>query len=76
MHGHVFQCFNKTDSSNQFTRTVEALGEYISTNMKNLGDMTSLTEDLKLPTIPEPGEPASGASKFKKKSGEHKSRAT
>ena len=66
MHGHVFQCFNESDSSNQFTRTVEALGEYISTNLKNSGDMTSLTEDLKLPIIPEPGEPASNTSEFKK----------
>jgi hypothetical protein len=67
MHGHVFQCFNESDASNQFTRTVEALGEYIARTMKNSGDMTSLTEDLKLPTIPEPGEPSSDTtSEFKK----------
>ena len=49
MHGHVFQCFNESDSSNQFTRTVEALGEYISTNLNNPGDMTSLA-DLQRPS--------------------------
>ena len=67
MHGHVFQCFNESDTSNQFTRTVEALGEYIAKTIKNSGDMTSLTEDLVLPTIPEPGEPSSDStSEFKK----------
>ena len=66
MHGHVFQCFNESNSSNQFTRTVKALGEYISTNLKNPGDMTSLAEELTLPTIPEPGEPEPLASEFKK----------
>jgi hypothetical protein len=66
MHGHVFQCFTEGNSSNQFTRTVEALGEYVSTNMKNSGNMLSLTEDLVLPTIPEPGEPSTDTSEFKK----------
>ena len=66
MHGHVFQCFNESNSSNQFTRTVEALGEYVPTNLKNSGNMTSLMEGLILPIIPEPGKPAVDASKFRK----------
>ena len=68
MHGHVFHRFSESDSSNQFSKTVEALGEYIAKTMKNSGDMTALTEDLTLPTIPEPGEPTTGdTSEFKKK---------
>jgi hypothetical protein len=54
MHGHVFQCFNECDNKKQFSKTVEAVGEYIAKKLKYPGDMDSLTKDLTLPTIPEP----------------------
>ena len=54
MNGHVFQCFNENGISNQFTKTVEALAEYIAKHLKFPGDMTSLTEDLVQPTLTAP----------------------
>jgi hypothetical protein len=76
MHGHVFQCFNESDASNQFTRSVEALGEYIAKTMKNSGDLTSLTKDLILPMIPEPGKPSSEPGKPSSEPGEPSSDST
>jgi hypothetical protein len=38
------------------SKTVEAVGEYISKKLKYPGHMDSLTKDLTLPTIPEPEE--------------------
>jgi hypothetical protein len=54
MNGHVFQCFNETNISNQFAKTVEVLAEYIAKHIKFPGDMSSLTEDLTLPTLTAP----------------------
>ena len=56
MNGHVFQCFNECDNKKQFSKTVEAVGEYIAKKLKYPGNMDSLTNDLTLPTIPEPEE--------------------
>jgi len=56
MNGHVFQCFNECNDKKQFSKTVEAVGEYIAKKLKDPGDMDSLTKDLTLPTIPEPEE--------------------
>jgi hypothetical protein len=54
MNGHVFQCFNETNISNQFAKTVEVLAEYIAKHIKYPGDMASLTDDLTLPTLTAP----------------------
>ena len=56
MNGNVFQCFNENDNKNQFSKTVEALGEYIAKNMKYAGDMMPLTKELEQPVITEPEE--------------------
>jgi len=43
----VFQVFHESNNWNQFTKTVEALGEYSAKNMKYAGeDMMPLTRDL------------------------------
>ena len=55
-NGHVFQRFNESDNKKQFSKMVEAVGEYIAKKLKYPGDMDSLTKDLVLPTIPEPEE--------------------
>ena len=66
MNGHVFQCFNECADQNQFTRSVEALGEYIAKHVRYPGDMMSLTKELTEPTIPEPADLVEGkASLFK-----------
>jgi hypothetical protein len=41
MNGHVFQCFNECEDKKQFSKTVEALGEYIAKRLKYPGDMAS-----------------------------------
>jgi hypothetical protein len=46
MNGHVFQCFNKCEDKKLFSKTVEALGEYIAKKLKYPGDMVSLTKDF------------------------------
>jgi hypothetical protein len=56
MNGHVFQCFNECNDKKLFSKTVEAVGEYIAKKLKYPGNMDSLTNDLTLPTIPEPEE--------------------
>jgi hypothetical protein len=54
MRGHVFECFSEGTKQGQFTKIVEALGEYIAKNVKNPGDMMPLTEKLVAPTIVRP----------------------
>ena len=54
MNGHVFQVFYECNDKRQFTRTIEALEEYFAKNLKHAGDMTTLTRELKNPTIEEP----------------------
>ena len=56
MNGHVFQCFNECEDKKQFSKTVEALGEYIAKKLKYPGDMASLTKDFVRPEIPKPTE--------------------
>ena len=56
MNGHVFQCFNKCEDKKHFSKTVEALGEYIARKLKYPGDMVSLTKDFVKPEIPKPTE--------------------
>jgi len=56
MNGHVFQCFNKCKDKKHFSKTVEALGEYIAKKLKYPGDMVSLTKDFVKPEIPKPTE--------------------
>ena len=56
MNGHVFQCFNECEDKQQFSKTVEALGEYIAKKLKYPGDMASLTKDFVRPEIPKPTE--------------------
>jgi hypothetical protein len=54
MNGHVFQCFNETNISNKFAKTVEVLAKYIAKHIKFPDDMASLTEDLTLLTLTAP----------------------
>jgi hypothetical protein len=56
MNGHVFQCFNKCEDKKHFSKTVEALGEYIAMKLKYPGNMVSLTKDFVKPKIPKPTE--------------------
>jgi hypothetical protein len=56
MNGHVFQCFNKCEDKKQFSKTVEALGEYIAKKLKYPGNMASLTKDFVRPEFPKPTE--------------------
>ena len=56
MNGHVFQCFDECSAKNEFVRTVQALGEYVVKNLKQPGDMVSLTKSLTLPTIEVPAD--------------------
>ena len=54
MNGHVFQCFNEGSDKNEFTKTVEALHEYIAKKLTYPGDMWNLTMELTEPVVPEP----------------------
>ena len=56
MKGHVFQCCNKGSNKNQFTKTVEALHEYIAKKITYPGDMWNLTNELKEPEVEKPDE--------------------
>ena len=56
MNGHVFQCFNECEDKKHFSKTVEALGEYIAKKLKYPGDMVSLTKDFVKPEIVKPKE--------------------
>ena len=56
MNGHLFQCFDECSAKNEFARTVQALGEYVVKNLKQPGDMVSLTKSLTLPTIEVPDD--------------------
>jgi hypothetical protein len=54
MNGHVFECFQEGTKPSQFTKSLEALGEYIAKNVKNPRDMMSITDKLKAPVVPVP----------------------
>jgi hypothetical protein len=54
MNGHVFEFFNKCEDKKQFSKTVEALREYIAKELKYPGDMASLTKDFVRPEIRRP----------------------
>jgi hypothetical protein len=56
MNGHVFQCFNECEDKKHFSKTIEALGEYIAKKLKYPGNMVSLTKDFVKPEIPKPTE--------------------
>jgi len=56
MNGHVFQCFNECEDKKHFSKTVEALREYIAKKLKYPGDMVSLTKDFVRTEIPKPTE--------------------
>jgi hypothetical protein len=51
MNGHVFECFNEGTKQGQFTKTLEALGEYMAKNIKIPGVMMCLTENLTAPKV-------------------------
>ena len=54
MNGHVFEFFNKCEDKKQFSKTVEALREYIAKELKYPGDMASLTKDFVRPKMISP----------------------
>ena len=54
MNGHVFQCANEGIDKNAFTKTIEALHEYIAKKITYPGDMWLLTTELEEPVVPEP----------------------
>lgn len=56
MNGHVFQCPNEGSDKNEFTKTIEALHEYIAKKILYPGDMWNLTTELTEPEVPEPDE--------------------
>jgi len=56
INGHVSQCFNECEDKKQFSKTIEALGEYIAKKLKYPGNMASLTKDFVRPEIPKPTE--------------------
>jgi hypothetical protein len=54
MNGHVFQCHGETTDKQQYTKTVEALGEYISKELKHAKDVSSLYKTGKIQVLKEP----------------------
>ena len=54
MNGHVFQCHNEVANNNQFLKTVEALGEYISKTLDYAKELKSLCTSYEIFMIAEP----------------------
>jgi Zinc knuckle len=54
MNGHVFQVHSERSVSDaqQFTKTVEALGEYAAKKLKCAGDIGPFFKDFELPVLP------------------------
>ena len=46
MNGHVFQCHDETHDKQQFTKTVDALLEYINKELDHAADIASLCDDF------------------------------
>jgi fructose-bisphosphate aldolase class 1 len=65
INGHVFQCHIEASDKQQFSKTVEALAEYIAKNIKYAKDVASLCKTGKLAPIT---EPAADLSEKEKKS--------
>ena len=45
MNGHVFECFDEQGDRKQFTKTLEALGEYAKKNVRYPEDLAPLFAD-------------------------------
>lgn len=56
MNEHIFSCFHEGASQTQFTKTCEALAEYVARNFKNSGDMMSIAKELKAPDVKKPAQ--------------------
>jgi hypothetical protein len=56
MNGHVFQCNYESNDKQQFSKTIEALAEYIAKNIKYAKDVASLCKTGKLIPIKEPAD--------------------
>ena len=56
MNGNIFSCFHEGANQTQFTKTCEALAEYIARNVKNPGDMMSIAKELKAPNVKKPAQ--------------------
>jgi hypothetical protein len=55
INGHVFECYEERGDRTQFSKTVEALGEYAAKNLKFPEDLKSLFEEtMTAPAIVEP----------------------
>jgi hypothetical protein len=65
MNGHVFECYEERGDRTQFTKTLEALGEYAAKNLKYPEDLKPLFEEtMSAPDIVEPTDlPATSTKK-------------
>jgi hypothetical protein len=64
MNGHVFECYEERGDRTQFSKTLEALGEYAAKNMKYPEDLKPIFAEIMIaPTITEPPDIDDKASK-------------
>jgi len=54
MNGHVFQCKKESQDKQEYLKTVEALGEYISKTLDYPRDMAGLCKSYTIPVLIEP----------------------
>jgi len=66
MHGNVFECYSERNDRKQFTKTLEALQEYVKKTVRSPDDMAPLFGDtIKDPTVDEPDDLDKGAGRLK-----------
>ena len=63
MNGHVFQCQHECNNSNQFDKTVDALGKYAANNFSNARDIKSMLIELNEIYFQEPIDPPFSATR-------------
>ena len=54
MNGHVFQCQKESQDQQEYLKTIEALGEYISKTLDYQRDMAGLCKNFSITILTEP----------------------
>ncbi len=71
LKGHIYDC-SDARQADVYVKTTKEIAEYVGHTYKYGSDARLAVENLELPTIPEPNDPATGASATKRRIWEKK----
>ena len=63
LKGHIYDSSDARTAADMFTKTTREIGEYVGRTYRQSGDVVSAMENLAIPIISEPPDPAIGATR-------------